>query len=384
MKNSNNKFKDIMFSFLRLLYKLTFVFKIKNNKIFFSNMSGKGYGDSPKYICEEFLNDKNYELVWALNDLNDKSVPKQVKIAKKYSLNYFYHLATSKIIINDARFPLFFSKRKKQFYIQTWHSPLRLKKIELDAKENLSENHIRVMKNDSRYIDLMISGCDFSYNIYHNSFMYFGKIEKCGTPRCDLFFDIKRINYIKNNLSKLYNTKDKKIILYVPTFRSSSKVEDYIIDYKKLINQLKDEYIFLIKLHPHVTYKIENYKNVIDVSKYSDTQELICFCDLMITDYSSCCFDALIANKPCILFIKDLDNYLKKERELYFDFNDLPFEKIKNEDILASHILNFDKKKYKSEIEKFNKKIGLYENGNACKKIKKIINDVMEDKYGKI
>src|SRR5690606_28368099 len=79
-------------------------------------------------------------------------------------------------------------KRKSQYYIQTWHSPLRLKKIEKDIENNLDESYIERAKIDSKMCDLMISGSDFSWNIYRNSFWYDGEILKCGTPRCDIFF----------------------------------------------------------------------------------------------------------------------------------------------------------------------------------------------------
>lgn len=354
------------------------LFKIKNNKIVCTNFSGKGYGDSPKYIIEELLNNKNnYDIVWAVKNVNDNNFPKEVRKVKIYSFKYMYELATAKIWINNSRFDSFVRKRKNQFYLQTWHSPLRLKMIELDAIDKMSDYYKLVMKNDSKMIDLMISGCDFSYNIYQNSFLYNGKIVKVGTPRCDIFFDSKKCSDIKEKICDYYHiSKNKKIIMYAPTFRVDANLDDYILDYKKMIRQLGNEYILLLRFHPRTNYDISDDTQIINVSKYPDIQDLLCTCDYLITDYSSCCFDMLIANKPCFLFIKDIEQYMKKERNLYFSIDELPFFKTKKVDELVSYFKSFDKIKYQKNVEVFKKKIDLYEKGTASKKIVKIIEGV--------
>ena len=52
------------------------------------------------------------------------------------------------------------------------------------------------------------------------------------------------------------------------------------------------------------------------MSKYSDMQELIVAADILITDYSSCMFDMMLANKRCALYTPDLEEYLERERGL--------------------------------------------------------------------
>ena len=66
--------------------------------------------------------------------------------------------------------------------------------------------------------------------------------------------------------------------------------------------------------------------------------------------------------------------YIQKERDLYFDINQLPFIKSSSNNDLLSAISTFDEKKYLSELTAFNNSIGSYENGNACKKITEYIN----------
>lgn len=65
---------------------------------------------------------------------------------------------------------------------------------------------------------------------------------------------------------------------------------------------------------------------------------------------------------------------MQKERDLYFDINQLPFIKSSSNNDLLSAISTYNEKKYLSELTVFNNSIGSYENGDACKKIAEYIN----------
>lgn len=377
IKRIINKIKKIFAFFLFRIFSLL---KIKNNKILIMNYNGKGFGDNAKYIVEKLLKDiKKYDIVWTTN--NTSSLPDGIRNVKPESLKWIYEMCTSKIWINNCRFKPYVRKRKRQYYIQTWHSSLRLKKIELDAKETLGKYYLKMMEVDSKMINLMISGSDFSYNIYSKSFLYDGEIKMIGTPRCDLFFDNTKMNNIKKKIYKFYNIDlSQKIILYAPTFRNNTKT-DFFMDLNYIHEKIKDGHVLMVRLHPNTKMNLKNYKNIIDVTKYPDMQELICAIDMLITDYSGCCFDMMYTKKPCILFVKDIEDYLKRERGMYFEIDKLPFFKAKTEEELIDLIYNFDYKKYMNNIIKFEQKIGLHENGNASSKMKEVIDKVIEEGY---
>lgn len=359
-----------------IFYYIFRIFPIKSNKIFCQNFtSGKGLGDSPKYIAFYLLNnsEQKYDIVWAVKKVDYTDVPKGIKLVKIYSIKYFYEMVTSKIWISNTRFALFTRKRKEQYYIQTWHSSLRLKKIEMDASERLTEYYHKVMKNDSKQIDVILSGCKFSTNIYKNAFLYNGNILEIGTPRCDMFFHDN--TKIKEKIKEKYNLSEKKIILYAPTFRKNVENSTYLMDIEKLHKELGKEYYILVRSHPSEDIDFPICKEVINVSKYPDMQELLCITDILVTDYSSCCFDMLIANKPVLLLVKDLESYLNNERELYFNFKELPFYVCKTDDELIYNIKYFDVVKYEKKIKQFKDKIELFEDGNACQKICSIIEE---------
>ena len=376
--------KSLIKIFIYYLFIFMRIFPVCKNKIVVSNFGGKGYGDSSKYICDYLISQKiKTKIVWLVSDKKNKSeFPKEIKIVKNKSIGAIYQLATAKIWIDNCRKNKYVIKRKNQYYIQLWHSCLRLKKIEKDAEHMLHEEYVKMAIADSKNINLITSGCEFSTNIYKNSFWYNGEVLECGTPRCDIFFNKSKIKEIKEEFIKKYNfDKDTKFLLYAPTFRKGNPYFDGNLNFQEFIKKLNDneKYVLLVRFHPLTKTRIEDSAYIVDVSKYPDMQELISICDFMITDYSGCCFDAMIANKPCILYAPDLQQYLTKERDLYFDYNKLPFIHANSEKTLIDGIVNFDILKYEKEIKEFDKIIGLKETGKASKIIANKIIEVINN-----
>lgn len=369
---------------LKNLFIVMRIFKINIKKIVITSYYGKGYGDSAKYICNELIKRNNdYDIVWLVNNL-DEEFPTKIRKVKFKSLKGFYELSTAGFWIDNSRKHDYILKRKKQYYIQTWHSSLRLKKIEGDAIEDLPNDYIRNAKKDSKKMDLLTVGCKFSEEIYDRCFWYNGEKLKCGTPRCDLFFQEEKKKEIKNLIQEKYHIKrGTKIILYAPTFKKKSK--DNKLDYNKFIEKLNnnEDYILFVRFHPISKTKIGNSDKIINMTNYPDIQELISICDCLITDYSGCCFDAMIAKKKCILYTPDFEEYIKSERKLVFDFNELPFKRTYNIEQLINEIINFDYEEYTKKISRFNKKIGSYEKGTASSQIADVIDERIK-KYEKI
>jgi len=372
MKSISNNIKKYAKIFIIHIFNLL---PIKNNKIFLLSYYGAQYGCSPKYISEYLVEnypEDMFDIVWGFNDVELKRDIKGIRTVKTMTLKYFYELCTSKIIITNYRTTDLFIKRNNQYYIQTWHSSLRLKQIEKDVEATLEPDYIEMAKKDSKKCDLLLSGCRFSTEIFKRAFWYDGEIFECGTPRNDIFFGKSLIqDKIKDKLSI---DKNKKNILYAPTFRKNEGLEVYNIDYQKVIEGAKKrfsgEWIVLVRLHPHLiseSSKLVVGKNVIDVTKYDDIQELLSISDILISDYSSLMFDFALTNKPCFLYTPDIDRYISKDRGLYFDIRELPFMVAKNNAELFDGIRNFDSEIYKSKISDFSKKIGSFEEGITCK-----------------
>lgn len=352
---------------------------IKQNKIIMWANSFKHYGCSPKYLTEFLLKNRpgKYDIVWVFENGVDipTNFPKDVRIVKFFSLAYLKEIHTAHYIVCNMRTgpSYMWHKRSRQKYIQTWHSSIRLKKIEKDAGSQLPEKYIKNAIYDSSLIDLIISGCDFSSKIFKTSFWYDGTVLNTGTPRCDIFFS-NRQEEVRDQVYSLLNIdRKKRIILYAPTFRNDKLANLHGIDVKQikatLSHQTGNEWEFLYRFHPNVLNKCQLIDDGIDVSKYSDMQELIAAAHILITDYSSCMFDMAIAHKPCILFAPDIKNYLKSERGLYFNPKSLPFPIATDNEQLIRILSNFDYESYIQSVDKFLETVGSYEDGNACNKI---------------
>ena len=373
-----NKIQNLIVDFFN-------IFPIKKNKIFIFSYYGNQYGDSPKYISEYLVENypkDKFDIVWQFNDVDSHKDIDGIRKVKSMTLRYFYELCTSKVIITNFRTTELFKKRKDQYYIQTWHSSLRLKHIEKDAETSLQKSYVEMAKIDSKKCDLLLSGCKYSTEIFKRAFWYEGEIFEKGTPRSDML--LKNNNEISEKVKKLLGiSKNRKLILYAPTFRKGDSLEVYNVDYQKVIEATKKKYggqwSFLVRLHPHLVSKSKDLihgENVIDATKYDDIQELLVSSDILISDYSSLMFDFALTEKPCFLYVPDLEEYIKNDRKLYFNIKELPFINSLSNDDLINSINYFNDNEYKSKLKDFYNKIGNFEDGKACENLAKKIEEV--------
>ena len=358
------------------------IIPIKNNRILIISYYGKEYGDNGKYVAEQLIKSNiDYEIFWALNNL-DAELPTKLKKVKYKSLKYYYIISTSKVWINNCRFPKWIKKRKNQYYFQLWHGNIALKKIEFDAADKIGKTYIDSAKNDNNNIDYIFSNSTWCTNIlYRGAFKYQKQILEYGTPRNDIL--INKDNKIAKKVKQHFNIDDTKVILYAPTFRKNYSGQ-YNIDFKKIIDKLEKKYnnnwIVLLRLHPNVRDNAKQYgitfnNKILDACFYDDMQELISSADLIITDYSSVMFDGMIANVPVVLYTTDLDNY-NEERGTYFSLSELPFRISTDNKELISVIEDNSLNNLMVNYDSFKKKIGLKETGKASEKVSEIIDEI--------
>lgn len=371
-----SKIKEII---KKLFYKFFCSFPVVNNRVLIFSYYGEHYSGSPKYISEYISNDNSLNIVWAFVD-KTKKIP-NCKTIKYGGIMYFYNLATAGTIITNYRQTSEFKRRNNQKYIQTWHSSLRLKMIEKDAETTLLPEYVEMAKNDSKQITHLISGSKKSSEIFERSFWYKGDIISTGTPQCDLFFNDKIITEYTSKVREYYNISDNKtIVLYAPTFRKGYTTDAYLKEFSQLKKAfdkgLNVDTVFLIRLHPHMinmTDLIEYNDYVIQATDYDDPQELLCASDVLISDYSAIMFDYMVTRKPCFLYVPDLEEYVKNDRNLYFDINQLPFVVSKSYNEILDNAISFDFDNYQKKIGEFLLQIGSYDDGKACERIKDII-----------
>lgn len=344
---------------------------VKKGRIVCENFFGKGYGDSPKYIAEELLRqDADVEIIWLLKGKNDALLPPQIKAVKRGTLRELYYLSTAQVWIDNSRKHSGVRKRKSQYYMQTWHAGLCLKKVEKNCGDILERNYVRSAKHDSEMADAFLSGSRWNTELIQTAFWYDGTIMEIGIPRSDIFFQ-EHTSLIQDVRTSFQIPQNVYIVLYAPTFRGKDSVSYYTIDFQKLLQTLHEcwggKWAVLFRLHPNISNEIYAQScdgKAINASAYPDISRLIAACDLLITDYSSCMFDAMYARKKVILYAADEEEY-RKQRGVYFTLQELPFPAAHNNRELQDRIKDYDLQVCRGKEKLFTDKLGVIENGTA-------------------
>ena len=248
---------------------------------------------------------------------------------KNKNKSYYYDLITSNIIFKTHEG----TNIEGKINIQLWHGfPYKTlgseKVIATDTEVKLKRKEWSKLKTTISYSEIY---SDLMNCCYNNE-----KFEITGMPRNDLLFDSDG----KNNLNNLLKIKNKKIIMYMPTFRESYYGEENGGEHGYLFNSndfsakefndylIKENLIFIYKLHPYdikeFKGKFKEYSNILDLNDYTyekDLYEFINGVDILVTDYSSIYFDYLLLDKPIIFYVPDKDEYVKNRGVLLNPFN---------------------------------------------------------------
>lgn len=366
---------------------------VKHNVIMFESSNGRNYTGNPRYIYEEMVKqglDKKYKCVWSLQNPEIEIPGKCVKI-KRSRAKFLYYSLRSGFWIFDSRHQYYLKKSKNTKYIQTWHGT-PLKKLALDMdKVNMSghqdiEDYRAKFKESTSVWDYLISQNSFSSKIFKRAFAFNGKMLEIGYPRNDILVNENneiKINEIKE---KLNIDKDKKIILYAPTWRDNQFHESGIykfateMDFNAMQNALSDEYVLIVKFHYLVKDKIDWKKYggfVIECNEMWDIQELYLISDILITDYSSVMFDYALLSRPILFFTYDMEFYKDNLRDFYFDINTVPGPLIETTEELIEFIKNNTEEeyfeKYGDKYHDFREKYNEFDDGKASENIIRLI-----------
>lgn len=328
---------------------------IRNKKkIIFGAWFGNKFADNSKYLYKSALNNKNIRPIWITKNrkVYDEMKADNYEVYMGKSFKGIYYQLTSKFYVtctgkNDVSYYLMGGAK----HIELWHG-LPLKKIMYDDLINKSHNkEDNKIKSIIKKIEVfperkklyLVSTSSKITQIYTSAFRIGkDKIKKLGQPRNDVFFNEEIED---TNFPQIY--KDKKVILYMPTHRDEGK--QYLdiekkFDLKRLNKLCKDNnVIFLIKKHYyHLNEKIDlnKYENIEDITdKVYDSQMLLKYTDILITDYSSCYIDYLLLDRPIVFYNFDYDNYVINDREMYFEYNSVtPGKKVESYSALENEL----------------------------------------------
>lgn len=362
------------------------------NKIVASAFKGMKYGDNTKYICEAVHTyNCQTQICWFKNPSSHYDTPKWITtIDDTRSFRSIYHLATAKVVIDTHHFRESCKKRKGQLFVETWHGGLGIKKLELEVPEFQEISWIKAMvQHTNEVTDVFLSQSDHLSSIYRSAFDYKGPIFKCGFPKNDILIHPDRI--YRDLVRDYFGLKrDMNLFLYVPTFRSSfyDKLDFscYFHDYDILCDALElrfgGKWKILVRWHPVFADLLSDSfantsNNVIDATSFADIQKLLLGVDCVLSDYSSCIFDAALLDIPCFTFAIDFEEY-KTQRGVYYQMEELPFPYACTSEGLMKNIENYDHEAYLKRWYAFKDRMGLYEPGNASEVIAEKIVEFIE------
>lgn len=236
-----------------------------------------------------------------------------------------WNLARSKVFITNTNTGII--KRLQTKYngksivINVWHGAGYFKKF------GVQEADIGIGKFKEKYgtPDYVLCSSENIQEKYASIFaLPKNSILPFGCLRSDLLLDE---DYRKSSLNKFYgkfpSLKNKKIYLFAPTWRGEpfkGETAEYYFaaNIRELKNRLKDDEVCLIKNHQLVIKSGKtNISNADYDNKFINVDDfpmsiLLFVATVVITDFSSLLFEALILNKPILMWASDVNVYKQK------------------------------------------------------------------------
>lgn len=299
------------------------IIKQKDNEVLFLSDSREDFSGNFLYVKNEILKRGNYNIkgIFKKNLKTKRTISERIKLLKS--------IARAKYIFLDDFYPIIYSLRlgKNKELIQLWHALGAFKTVGYArlGKPGGPKGYNLTHRN---YTGAIVSSESIRKDYAKAFGIDISKVHALGVPRTDIFFDDQYSKNIKDRLYKEYPVlKNKKVMLFAPTFRGNGQGTAYydfsIIDFKKLKDEFSDDYVCIIKLHPFIKnkpdYDFSNDDFYIDLSGEREINDLLFITDLLITDYSSVIFEYSFFKKEVIFFIPDYDDYVKS-RSFFYDF----------------------------------------------------------------
>jgi len=371
---------------IRMLSKRT---PVEENKIIFITFRGE-YDCNAKWIAEEIKKrGLPYTVVWTIRKkVPVEDIPKEFIKTYRSSYDFYKHLASAKIIVDNgvSTSVLLYKKKPDQILIETWHGSIGIKRFGKDT--NKDKNWCRRAEQEGRMTDYCLSNSSFEDDIYNDTFWSKSRILQLGHARNDILCerDTERLQAIRKKVYDYFELpEDTRICLYAPTFRDDGDMRPYEIDYQNLRHALQTrfggQWAILTRYHFRLLKKLKNYQygeGVLNASNYSDIQELLTCVDVGITDYSSWICDYMLTRRPGFLFATDMAEYEQKNRDFFYPLDTMPFPLALDNDQLIENILQFDSESFPEACDRFLADKGCMDDGHSAERIVDAIQRMMK------
>ncbi|OHA69125.1 MAG: hypothetical protein A3J68_02015 [Candidatus Wildermuthbacteria bacterium RIFCSPHIGHO2_02_FULL_48_16] len=292
--------------------------------------------------------------------------------------------------------------------VMMWHG-IPLKKIERDIKKGESvDAKVQQSKGFARFMvgillpwvfrkpDYVTATSPVFQDIFVSAFgVRKENVFVAGFPKNDVYFaDVPGadIGADREALVKLNNLKKAgtKTVLYAPTWRDTGgdSFFEKPDDLKVLDDFLqKEQLVFFLKLHPlaqksaSASLRGARYQNIVCVNPDSDADPLLSFVDILVTDYSGIYFEFLLLDRPMVFFPFDYQKYVTRDRELYFDYQEVtPGPKVSTLEGLMQELqkLTRGQDEYRAERARVKDTCYSYQDGKAAERVRGALKQLID------
>lgn len=380
----------LLFPFKILIAGISLIFPKQKNLWIFSAWEGKAFNDNSKYFFRYVVeNHPEIEAVWITHNqkLNEELNRYNIKSLHSADFLAWWKMLRAKLAITthgvyDFHPSLIFGST----HLELGHATCPIKKMEYDADGFVPENPIIRMWKFIR-LPFLYKKANYATStttemqkIVSSSLRIPKKnVFLTGQPRFD-FCVQQNLQIDQDKLEKIFKgLKYDRIIYFMPTFRNDQNYsffsKELNFDLESLEKILeKDNALFIIRLHPFDIEKelrrisINSDRIIIENHGLSDPYPLLKISNILITDYSSIFADFLLLRRPVIFAKFNHEDYIKKERELYWNY-DRMFSRllVKDWHELIDKLDKYNEFDSKNEIENLYELI-IGESNESCSK----------------
>lgn len=294
-------------------------YPIEKKRVLFLSDSRREMSGNFAFIFEEIK--ESYSTRIILGKENRKKLSK---------FQYCKELAKAEFILVDDFYPIIYPipLRKQTELIQVWHAVGAFKTVGFARRGNKD----RFSMTHRNYTGAIVSSEGIRKDYAKAFRMEQKNVYPVGIPRTDVFFDEAYASAICEKWYQKYPIlREKKVILFAPTFRGDNIHQAYYdyeqIDFQELEQALSDEYVCVIKMHPFVkNHCTESFKSdfFLDLTEEREVNDLLFVTDVLVTDYSSIIFEASLLEIQTIFFAYDLEEYTKS-RDFFYPYDRYAF-----------------------------------------------------------
>lgn len=387
---------------LRFIFSLT---KRKENIWIFSSWNGLTFSDNAKYLfLYAHKYEENIDVFWITrsNQLYKELKELELPVLYIYSLGGILKCLKAGVqLTTHGIYDLSPILTKGSIHVALFHASFPLKKMEFDAFDtSIAKQCIRFIRKPFVFekADYSISSSRKTQSVIGSAHRIpTNKVLISGYPRSDFINSKNHTSLDESRIKSLCDLERySHFIYFVPTFRNNPEFDifEHGFNQELLIEFLEEtNSVLIFRFHPFEHQKVMRHRNIkhqriiFENHGLDDPYPLLSKCSVLITDFSSIFADYLLMDKPIIFANFDQKGYLERERELYWNYEDVtPGVKVQNWCNLIDElrkVVTGEKDLYHEERMKMKEVIYLDVKEHFSEKAFRQIKNAIQDKINK-